>query len=229
MTQQYYEIIKDEEILKNFIEWLPDLEPHETFYVALFARRKYLSDPSLLKTDKTHCKRFTSSRSGLFNKIRQLECPVGSYVIKGIAAPQEALALYITPNPRNQIVAARTGLIRLSHLITQPYTNYNVHQEMMTAIHTSVSRKVWLDFDFDHVDLASTITEVYKAVNKDAVTVLTTRGGFHVLVRVKDIKEEFARTWYNGITRIPGVDVRGDNLLPIPGCSQGGFSPYFVR
>jgi hypothetical protein len=36
-----YQLITDLEKLKDFIEWLPDLGPHEKFYLALFGRNKY--------------------------------------------------------------------------------------------------------------------------------------------------------------------------------------------
>jgi hypothetical protein len=33
-----YQIIKDENVLKEFIEWLPNLEEGETYYVGLLSR-----------------------------------------------------------------------------------------------------------------------------------------------------------------------------------------------
>ena len=37
-----YEIIKDEEALKDFIDWLPELGGDLSYYVSLLARNKYL-------------------------------------------------------------------------------------------------------------------------------------------------------------------------------------------
>jgi hypothetical protein len=34
-----YQIIKDENVLKEFIEWLPDLEEGETCYVGLLGKK----------------------------------------------------------------------------------------------------------------------------------------------------------------------------------------------
>ena len=36
-----YKIISDPDALKEFIEWLPELEDNEKFYLSLFARKKY--------------------------------------------------------------------------------------------------------------------------------------------------------------------------------------------
>jgi hypothetical protein len=49
-----------------------------------------------------------------------------------------------------------------------------------------------------------------------------------LLVDYEKIDKEFTKTWYNAISKIEGVDVRGDNLLPVVGCYQGGFIPHFV-
>jgi hypothetical protein len=221
-----YQIIKDESLLNDFIEWLPELAQGEVFYVALFARKKYC--PELRSNDKVQCKRFTTQKDYLLSKIRQLECPVGAYMMKDRPIPQEALALYVTVNPRDLALAAKNGLIKLEQLITQEYNGYNPHQEIMSEIHRACRRKVWFDFDFDGVELEPTLAQVSEAINMECVKVLKTHGGFHVLIKLNDIHPSFVKTWHRDISAIAGVDVRGDNLIPVPGCTQGGFVPHFI-
>lgn len=225
----HYSIIKDQQLLDDFIQWLPELQPHEIFYVALFARKKYCAAIKNIKTDKAQCKRFTSYTGRLVEKIRQLECPLDSYSIRGVTIPQEALALYISVNPRDLHEATKNGLIKLAHLITQPYNGYNPHQEVMSEIHRACSRKVWFDFDFDGVDLDTTMGQVDDILNLDCVRVLKTYSGFHLLVNLKSIREEFSKSWHQNMSKLAGIDVRGDNLIPVAGCVQGEFIPHFVR
>ena len=89
-----YRIIQNENIFKEFINWLPPLKPEETFYCGLFARNKYISEITHIKTDKEQLIRFTTDKIFMFDKIKQLECPYGFYKYKNIQIPQEALALY---------------------------------------------------------------------------------------------------------------------------------------
>jgi hypothetical protein len=225
-----YNIIKDADLLREFIAWLPDLGKDETFYVSLLARNKYSRNEPRIGADKAQLKRFTSDKAFLFDKIKQLECEIGAYRQKGEIIPQETLALYINPNPRSLEKAAKATLIRLAELITKPYSDYNPQQEAMSEIQKAVGQKKYFDFDFDNVDMDSTLAEVQKHINRDALHIVRTRGGFHVLVELQKIeKGEFARSWYQNISALEGCDVRGDNMLPVVGCTQGEFVPHFVR
>lgn len=224
-----YKIIENMEALQAFVEWLPDLNNNETFYVCLFARKKY-SPEVKIKSDKSQLRRFTSNKARLIEKIHQLEVPVGSYTQGGTPIPQEALVVYITPNPRCLIKATRAGLKMLVDRITGPYDGYNPHQDILSAIQQSASRKLWIDFDFDGRPSHRVLGDIVRGnvVNIDAITIVDTRGGCHVLVRADTIQETYSRTWYNAMMSIQGVDVRGDNMIPIPGCVQGGFIPKMV-
>ena len=111
-----YELILDEAQLRDFINWLPDLEADERFYGALFARKKY-SDSSNQKKDKSQLKRFVTTKERLINKIKQLEVKKGTYTFNDIAVDENSLALYINPNPRNLKKATYNGILALTTLL----------------------------------------------------------------------------------------------------------------
>jgi hypothetical protein len=225
-----YQIIKDVNILKEFIEWLPDLEEGETYYVGLLARSKY-ENGDTIKSDKQQLKRFTSRKEDLFYKIWQLECPVGAYTYKGNPVPQESLAIYITPNPRSMHNAMFGGLTTLAQCI-QRQKKINPHQEVMNEIQRSKSRSCFIDFDIDHKeDNYEQFLKpwVHERVGHSAtIKVIETRGGYHVLVDPSTVEEAFKKNWYQELAKHPHIDQTGDQLIPIPGCTQGDFVPRFV-
>lgn len=221
-----YEIIKDEQLLKDFINWLPELENDETYYVCLFARSKYCDNE--ITSDKQQLKRFTSKKEYLFDKIKQLEIEKGVYKHKGNYIPERALALYINPNPRSFELAAKKSLKEFADKVTQPYDGYNPHQLVLSNIQKSSSKKRYMDFDFDDVTYEFLVEELKNKINNDCINILKTRGGFHVLIEMSKIDPHYKKTWYNSIKSIQGSDVTGDNLIPVVGCTQGEFIPYFM-
>lgn len=223
-----YEIIKDEEKLEKFIEWLPELGNDEVYYCCLFARSKYCKETFHIRSDKQQLKRFVSKKEFLLEKIKQLQVPYGTYFQKHEPMPQEALALYINPNPRSYMKATKNALIKFAKLVTEPYNGHNPHQEVMSEIQKAFSRKVFFDFDFDDVDLMETIACVENILPDKSYDVLKTRGGFHVLVKLEHITGDLKKSWYSKIKSLKGVDICGDNMVPVPGTYQGGFVPHFL-
>lgn len=220
-----YKIVINESVLDDFIQWLPELQDHETYYVTLFSRNKYHQP----KSYSAQLKRFISDKTYLLQKIKQLECAVGLYQVKGELVAQESLALYITVNPRDLRKATKKSLIRFAELITEDYNGYNPYQEVLTEIHKAPSRKIYFDFDFDVPYVQSVRSQIENFINIDCVQFLKTKNGFHTLIKTKDIDEKFEKSWYKNISSIPGCDVKGDSLIPVPGCVQGEFSPHFLK
>lgn len=225
-----YKIINDKEKLIEFINWLPELKENETFYCCLFARSKYCKEITHISSDKQQLNRFTSNKEHLYEKIQQLECEVGSYYQKHNPIPQEALALYINPNPRDLYKATKNSLIHFARIVGDGYYGYNPSQIVMTEIQQAVGRKIYSDFDFDHKNLDVIREKAIQHINEDCLRFLKTRGGFHMLVEFSKIDKQFEKTWYNSLIRLEGLDVKqSDSMIPVAGCYQGGFTPYFYK
>ena len=236
-----YQIITDKDALLAFIEWLPELEPNETFYLCLFARSKYCKGIAHIKSDKAQLKRFTSNKSRMYEKIWQLESPLGSYTTKGVGTtipvtvPQESLALYITINPRCFIKATRNGLNKLLDLALQPYNGFHPYQEVMSEVQKAKSKTRFISFDFDvdKNDWPEIQKDILDVFGNDFLTFVETRGGYHVIATVANIPKGIEKTWYLVMRGLLAKysddhDNAGDIMLPVPGVYQGGFTPKFI-
>ena len=227
--------IKHETVLKSFIDWLPELRQTEKYYLCLFARNKYCKELTHIKSDKAQLKRFVSDKERMFQKIKQLEIEVGWYKQKHMDVPEQALALYITPNPRDMFKATVNTMVKLAQSIRDQNISMNPHQEAMSEIQRAKSRTCWIDFDIDTKGVSQDYPDylketVYNKVGKTTeVKFLETRGGYHVLVNPETVPLEFKRTFYVSMMEIPHCDQAGDNMIPVPGCTQGGFIPHFIN
>lgn len=233
-----YQIILDENILLDFIKWLPELQDNECYYCCLFARSKYAKNEDgnnkfpHIKTDKAQLKRFTiSKKEDLFLKLKQCEVEIGAYQTKdGDDIPQESLAVYIHPNPRNQKKAIFSLMRKLLDIQETNGNNFNLHQEAMSAIQKSWSKKYYLTFDID-TKSQEDLQRVLNCVNREAITLLETRGGYHLLVDSSKVSEQHKKTFYQDINYFAFVDTQAgtDLMIPIPGCTQGEFIPHFIN
>lgn len=226
-----YKIITDEKLLKEFIDWLPELKEREKYYLCLFARNKYCSQLVHIKSDKAQLKRFVSNKDRMFEKIKQLEIEEGRYLQKDIPVPIEAMALYITVNPRDMWRASVNTMVKLAQAIRDENILMNPHQEALSEIQKSKSRTVYIDFDIDAKgqDLDSTVEYIKQNVNGEAITWLKTRGGIHCLVDPKKVEQKYVKSFYKNIVANKFIDQSGDQLIPVPGCSQGMYTPNFVK
>lgn len=220
-----YQIIQDESELDKFLSILPDTKPHQKYYLSLLSRKKHDTENLGIKCDKQQLKRFLASKRDIKSKIRQLECKIGCYTYDGITIPNNMLSLYIMPNPRDLDLATRKSLIKFANILAERRPEnqefYNPYQEVMSQIQVSKSETVFMDFDFD-TDKRPDLSGI---INNNAVHMVKTRGGWHVLVEVEKVLPEFKKAFYQNLKKL-GADVSGDCLLPCPGTIQGGFIPY---
>ena len=240
-----YQIIKDEVALQEFVEWLPVLEKNQTYYVTLFARKKYSN--VVLSSEKCQLKRFTATKENLIDKLRQLEVKEGSYYQYSkngkVSIPQEALVVYIHLNPRDNVKATYGAMKKIIQLIENKSENYSLHQEILSEIQKAKAKHtfnnlVTFDIDTKNVDLSY----VFEVVPKEAVTIIETRGGYHVVVdakhnlfsakqsfdnlQIENKFKQYPNNWYNLLSKHYNCET-GDIMCPIVGTHQGGFVPKF--
>lgn len=239
-----YTIVKDIDELKQFIEWLPDLKRTEKYYVSLFARNKYKGTPGL-KADKQQLKRFTSDKKLMLEKILKLEVSKGLYTSNGLVINEESLALYISPNPRDMTLATLRLSSKIAKKVEMGYVLDNPHSLAMDMIQTAGNKhtKYFQDIDIDLTELglsqdrepilADILEKIVNFVDLDSVTIIGTHGGFHFLVQTKSVRDEFKSKWFLGFSNMVSdlykITMNGDNLIPVPGCAQGGKFPKMLN
>ncbi len=221
-----YQIIADETALREYIEWLPDLGEHEKFYSCLFARKKYANEIPWIKSDKGQVKRFLSDKDRLFDKIAQLECPVGAYKVNGMPIPQEALALYLSTNPRDCNKATIKSIVALATLYECKGPEMNPHAEVMSQIQKYPGKKSFVIFDLDSKE--DSILQNSIALVDGYCDVVETRGGYHMFVHKNKIDKISDNRWYTKITDQPNCDQAGDLMSPPCGTIQGMHLVKFV-
>lgn len=225
MLRETYRIITDEEALKDFIQWLPQEGKYEQYYVALFSRKKYAPGNEACNYDKTQLKRFSASKDWLLNKIRQLECPVGTYLgHKDLPVPQESLALYISLNPRD-LHAATFGCIAdfatvLKNRKKEEF-DFNPQALAMNNVQTAYTNSRFHVFDVDGKS-DEKMRKIYDVLGPN-YNYIETNGGYHIVVDKSKIPNIPTKQWYLEMKRLS--DVKGDCLTPVPGTYQGGFTP----
>jgi uncharacterized protein YfcZ (UPF0381/DUF406 family) len=230
-----YQIITDENLLDEFIStFLKPCSPDETYYCCLFARSKYAKNEDgtnkfpHIKTDKNQLKRFLATPNTLKIKIKQLEVPFGAYITKdGEPIPQEALALYITPNRRSQKKAMFKLMKRLIDIQESNGQGFNINAEAISAVQKSKSKTDWIDFDIDSKDID--ISSIENVLPLGTYKILETRGGYHIMIDRDKVKKSNApKNWYILLGQMFEIDQSGDNMIPMVGTYQGGFTPKFI-
>lgn len=233
-----YKIIRDKEELTRFIHWIAD-GLYDKFYVTLLARKKYCPEAPNLKS-KDQLKRFVTNLDRLPRKLEELEGV--NWMMKDKPVPQEALAVYIHPNPRDM----RKANFKLQRILLEHqelnHENYNVVQDALTALQKSPN-KIYITFDIDSKD---EVPDLSKILLPQCYKILETRGGYHVIINAKQAtslnrqarkinqgKQDYdpnhwPLNWYQVIQQKYVVDQVGDVMSPIPGCYQGGFVPKFI-
>ena len=236
-----YKVIQDEQELQKFIEWLPELEDGQKYYWSLFARNKFKKTEGL-KADRAQLKRGVCNKKDLISKFRKLEVALGLYDCDGVPINQESLAMYITPNPRDMHKAGLKTISELTRFLIEDRKIFNPEAVALNMVQVTGVKK-YFDFDVDFKEgkrcsYETLLKWIRGKVNPEAVAgnIVVTRGGFHILVELDKISEEYKKSWYNNFMQAESDSFELTNnsknndcgLIPVPGCTQSDFIPRLM-
>lgn len=234
------QFIQNKAVLENFIETcLPLLDVDESYMLALFARKKYLPEDSPIKLNGiTQLRReFADSRISLLRKISMFELVSNPYTDKnGLCIPEDCMTLYLMPNPRSNRLAAANLSTRVIGSLFQS-DNIRLTSMARTELHKACSRKTYLDFDID-VECPDILPDILDKVcgflGHSRIVMVHTKGGAHILLDKNTLDTAIKNTFYQNIQKLSDsmsgeIEIRGDCLVPIPGCRQGDYTPSFCK
>jgi hypothetical protein len=118
-------------------------------------------------------------------------------------------------------------MVKLAQSIRDQNVLMNPHQEALSEIQRTKSRTCYIDFDIDNKMPLKELRETIQCyINQEAINIIETRGGYHVLINPVLVRDEFKNTFYQNLSKLS--DQSGDQMIPVPGTYQGGFTPKIL-
>lgn len=228
-----YKLIHNEQQLKLFIDFLPELNEDEIYFLTLIARRKWFPESTGTPATIQLKREVAITKDKIEKVIRQWEVNEGIYTYKD-DSPIDVrnLGVYIGFNPKDQHKAIFELMDICLANIRFNNKNMNVKSMANSAIQVSNGTKNFIDIDVDIKENENPlliIDFIKSIIEESALTFIKTSGGFHCLVRLSEIK---SHTWYNKIKEHPfksELNIMNNDLVPVVGCNQGQFVPHFIN
>lgn len=247
-----YNLLKDENELRLFYDRiLPPLKEDEVYYVSLSCRGKYMKDEpknfhKRLGSSEMFERRIIREHD--WNKFKRTIlkycCEEGAYTFDdGVNIPIESMAVYFTITPSSMLKAvsefgqkfiSSLTEIALGQGCSLSYLKH-LDREILSCIHKAKGTKHYIDIDMDlhegkkhsgndQVAIAHLTQELY---NKDInYFIIDTRSGYHILMKKDSIHFNYVELLqkiekeYKEV--IKELKVNGNQMIPLPGTSQGG-------
>lgn len=237
-TMNNFNFLQDIEQLQNFIKILPELQDNECFILLLMARKKYLPEnhPASIGNTQMIRREIVTDKSKLIRKIKELNTEKDLYLDKNaIIIPEQALAIYLTVNPRSyhkaMVEVAKTLIEHLSQ-----GTTIRLDSMVKTALQSHFNRKIFLDIDVDikaQDNLEELLQKIMIILDNIPVFIIKTKNGAHILLNKKHLSSQVKKTFYKDLenlseTMAGEIELKSDALVPIPGGYQGGFIPHEI-
>lgn len=209
---EQYKIIHDEEEMKWFFDnVMPELLPHEVYFLSLSARNKYLTMEEREEIGLGRTEMFNRvivkerSWESFIRTVRRMECDTRGFTTrKNLPIPSKTIICYFNINPTNTIKAwgefqdkmntysqelimcAMNG--NNADIAVKEITRMDSH--LMTCMQKSSGTRHWVDFDFDVPKVYDTnsVSEFLESKGITHYYWIDTKSGFHLLVNKSQLK-----------------------------------------
>lgn len=226
-------LIYDEDLVRYFFKYNDLLTTNEAHLLLLDARKKYCSE--LTSTDRVVDRkvlRYYYNLDTIVQKVKAISCVENRFFMHETnkPIPKEAFVLYVTLNPLDTVKAWFRLVNDMNNQLLQAIKDENAFRrfsridvEWISALHKSVSRKLYWAIDIDRKDS----TLLHRILNSGIKfrRVIETKNGFHVIVHINN---ENGKLLFRDkiIDKLDGgefVELKKNPMVPVPGTLQGGF------
>lgn len=248
----FHEFIYDESQIEKFHSLLSPLKEHESYFLSMSARNKYLTEEErqhyeLGRTEMFARKLVKRSEFETFLRVlKSMQVSRGGYTSrKGVELPDRCLLVYANINPVNGIKALKEFQEKTTQMMFDMVDGADVKKkfasldtEMMNCYQRAKGTRTLIDVDFDVPDDGIDLVEkVLADLRKHEVAyhVIKTRSGFHVLLEKAGIRYNYTEVIKTAndeaVDRYSHAEVvvNKNDMIPVPGTMQADHSVCFVN
>lgn len=249
MNEKTIKLIHDRKEYLKFLEYLPELENDEVYFLSLSARNKYLTDDERVEYDLGRTEMFSRQiafdKAGIAIALNKMEADLNVRTTRnGSPIPEHCLVVYVNVHPSSTLKAYRRfseqmnrhyeeaflGTLNGSEATDMWIPFRRITTNLMNHIQKASSRKVLVDIDIDGDDdkqSAILVKEVddYLSKHECGRMIIKTQGGFHVLVPTKYLGKHvplFQKLQELDKQTEGEVKFNGNAMVPLPGTLQAG-------
>lgn len=234
---------------ERFVNFLPDLERDEVYFLSLSARNKYLTDDEREKYDLGRTEMFSRhiafDKDGIELALRKMQADLAVRRTRnGSEIPEKALVVYFNVHPSSTVKAYRRFSEQMDRHYEEAFLGtlngseapdmwipfHRMRTNLMNHIQKAFSRKLVVDIDIDGEDAEQSKDLMWQV--RDFLTyhdchymIIQTQGGYHMLVPTKYLGKHVPL--YQKLNELDNttegeVKFNSNAMVPLPGTLQAG-------
>ena len=133
-------LIKDERIIEQFLNFLPNLEEGEEIFYMFMARSKY-DTTNTLRGESVLKRGSVGQKTHILDQIKRLNTTSESYEFDGKQIPLDSMVFYLKPNPRSVLTSMYHTVASIaSNLGLVEKENRLVHYKLKNALEELIEK-----------------------------------------------------------------------------------------